>query len=850
MEELTAIIIKALSDLFDVPVTGEITQNIWRALDLDSAGVAIMGFLTEKAKLTLNDGKLHSRSIEIQGDPSIGVSFMTWPNAREEVRHLARDHFLHAARVLTERYKIQGVLQFDLYLPAGKRAEMRIAWLPTAEPLESLPEALRSPLFPWGGGSASMAAAEPIRPGGNDLVELASAAWELHAAMGERLRLWPAASKSAALGLGEVHTRFETIVPRFNAASRRLELGHVMPVSRFDETWLPHNLANEQRFGSLAASLKADLARVWGAEAREAFGQLWDLFAKAHPNQPSDEDIVPFRKAPLQRKPVVHAELPPQGCEIFISYAWSDKTRGVRDIYELFRGSRRSVWLDEEQHPADKQLDEEIAAAMLQAKCIVICLSREMLTRGGYALREVLLALSHIPERCVLVRLDRIAAPPTLQSLRSVAWFEPDGAEQLEAVVVSILQSESSTAAPKELAFGGPIISGLAGALPSSKKSRRKIQTKGRRREIQLRAELLDLTHNAIALANAGEFEAVAKLASEARKVLRWSALRGRAVARDTTVFLPALRARCAIFRAHVQLGSGERFEFHNAAAFQLLDEIADIDLDLLRPVPRLGLLSGDCRIAVQDCLDGFHFAEEWFRGWPPSLLIDLPGVSMERALSIVRRMEARRDQLAERMFALRAIDELAVSPDPASSWSDTWKTMKDRLGKIQSGSHPFTIAYLQELNKTISEAMRSELAVVLADGAIECFFEGGYREEVHFDPADFRLRVVVRCYRAEASKHEMLASVRGTVFHDLLGPGSEGADLNVLYSAFFVPAKASGEFDYELYINCLPPLDGVVSERLPDTLTNPFVTMEMLSENELARISGDRYRTVRDEFD
>jgi hypothetical protein len=847
MEELTAIIIEALSELLDLPVTGEISQNIWRALELDSAGPAIIGLLTEKAKLTLNDGQLHSGSIEIPGDPSIGLTFMTWPNAREDVRQLARDHFLHAASVLTQRYIIQGVLQFDLFLPPGERTEMRIAWLPTAEPLESLPEALRSPLFPWGGGNTSIVAPAPIGPNENDLIELASAAWELHAAMAERLRLWPDAGGPAALGLGDVHTRFETLVPRFNAASRRLELGHVMPVSRFDETWLPHNLANEQRFGSLAASLKADLARVWGSEARETFGQLWDLFATAHPDKPSAEEISPFQKAPLQRRPMVHAELPAQGCEIFISYAWSDKTRGVRDIYELLSGSRLAVWLDEEQHPADKQLDEEIAAAMLQAKCIVICLSREMLTRGGYAFREVLLALSHIPERCVVVRLDRVTPPPTLQSLRSAAWFERDGAEQLEAVVASMLQNESGPAAPKELAFGGPIISALAATLQSPKKRRRrKIQAKGRRREILLRAQLVDLAHNVIALTDATEFEAVAKLASEAGKVLRWSALRGRAAAQDTTVFLPALRARCGLFRAHVQLGSGARFQFHNSAAFKLLDEIVDIDLDLLRPAPRFGLLSGDCRIAVQDCLDSFHFAEDWFRGWPPRLLINLPGVSTGRANSIVQRMETRRDQLAERMFALRAIDELADGPDPTSSWSDTWKTMKNQLGQILSGSHPFTIAYLEQMNKTISEAMRSELAVVLADGAIESFFDGGYREELRF-PTDFRLRVVVRCYRAEAAKHEMLASVRGTVFQDLLGTGSEGADLNVLYSAFFVPAKASGEFDYGLYMNCSPPLDGAVSEQLPAIFAKPFVTAEMLSEDERARISGN---IVRDELD
>ncbi len=843
--------VEALSEFLELPVVGERAQEVWRALNLDPSIEELLEFLVAKAQLTIEDGQLHSSSIELRGNPSIAVTFMTWPKARAESRHDARDQFLKAADLLTKTLDVAGMLQFDLFLPPEGTAEMRMAWMPAAKSVDSLADPLRSPLFPWGGGVAPAVREPPAVTTGSDVIELASSAWELHVAMGERLRLWPDADGPASPRLEEVRGSFNTLVPRFNAATRRLGLGHSMPVSRFDETWLPHNLANAQRFGSLAASLRSDSARIWGTEASNAFGRCWDLFAKAHPAQPSEEEFLPFRNAPLERHVVARDGVPVEGSDVFISYAWSDKTRGARDIYEFIRGFHPSVWLDEEQHPNDEELNASIAAAMLRAKCIVICLSREMLTRGGYVMREVLLAVSHIPERCLVARLDRMPVPATLRTLPRIAWFERDGGEQLQSAMASILQRESPNTAPKELSFQSPIISELFTHLKGSRpEPRREIHTKGRRRDITRRARLVDLAYGILSLADGGKYEAVIELAGKAKDVLRWSALAGRAAAEDASVFLAALRARCGLFRAHVQLGAGERFKYHYGAGFKLLDEIVDADPDLLRPAPRSGFLSGDCRIAVQDCLDSFDFAEDWFRGWSPEMFVDLALAPAARANTIVERMEARGDMLAERMFALRALDELKDSPDPTPSWSDVWQTMKERLDEVKSGSHPITIAFLEELKKATSGIPRSELAVVLADGAVESFFEGSCREELRFELADFRLRCVVRCHVAKAAKHEMLASVRGTVFADLLGPGSEKADLNVLYFVFAQPVTADGRFAYEMYMNCLPSPNPLAAGRLPAILTNPFVTAEMLSPEERAQVSGGKYRTVYDEFD
>src|SRR6185295_16981605 len=140
--------------------------------------------------------------------------------------------------------------------------------------------------------------------------------------------------------------------------------------------------------------------------------------------------------------------------------------------------------------------NDEIAAAMLRSKRIVICVSLEMLTRGGYALREVLLALSFVPERCIIARLDRNPLPQVFNDTRIINWFERDGASQLAA---ALQRSVPVTAHPttQMLKLEGPIVDKLLALVKRSSPERRHFDALNRRAEFLWRGKLCSVVSQA-----------------------------------------------------------------------------------------------------------------------------------------------------------------------------------------------------------------------------------------------------------------------------------------------------------------------------------------------------------------
>ena len=843
-------IFAAFEEFLKLPVMGPVAVEIWKALDLDYLQESVFGTLALKAALTANDKQLHSAMFvtPLQPDFQIMVTMLTWPRHLYEVRDEAREQFFTTVGRFGGIGDFAGLLQFELFLSENEPHKLRMAWIPFGKKIDDLPESLRKSLLPWGTGMPTSKVEEPLKIGGREIVELAEVAWELSRVMDELRIALIGEEQRQRFGIREAaQERVLEVVKSFNPAASKAGLSHSMPLSRFDDTWLRHNLDNALRFQSLPATLKADLLRVWGKDARDRFAAAWALLNEVFPNRPTREALNELIEAPLALDPEAGAEFTPRPVDVFISYAWSDKTRGARDIFEFVRQSEVSAWLDEEQRLGDAQLNDEIAAAMLRSKRIVICVSLEMFTRGGYVLREVLLAISFVPERCVIVRLDRNPLPQIFNNSRVINWFEHDGPAQL---ATALRQSVPFNVLPANqmLKLEGPIVENLIALLKRSSSERRHFDAPNRRAEFLWRGKLCSVVSQIWRQYEEADWDGLVKAVPP--DLLKWTALNGPAVQKDPTVLGGAVRLRSFLFRSHVQLGAQDDWKSHNHDAYDLLDEILNLDLELLRPLPDVGWLTNDCRLAHQDCLDTLSFAQEWFRGWSPQTLVSICDVPSDSAATVEWRLLSRMTVLTERMMALRAWQDTLSESEPVPPWTTMWTTLREDLTqKLQAGAHPLVKEYFETLSRTISPTMIEELATAMADSAIESRYTKSHREELFFGLPDFRLRCVIHSCVSLENKHAALQSFRGTVLPDLRGPGSEDADLSILFGIFTQRDLTSGDWGYGLYLNCAASEVSERAKRLPSSLQNPFLTAEMLNDDERQALITDDSNVIYEEF-
>ena len=171
----------------------------------------------------------------------IVLNIMTWPKPLSESREEAREIFFSAGPDYAATPHVAGKAQVDAFLGGLTAAEMRLAWIPSPGHAADLPVPLRRTLLPWG--------TEPPRPEqalipgtGGDIVDLARASAQLLIGMQHLLNAWPDEDLRPTFGFRNAREKVKSSVPDFNAAVKRLGLGHLMPLSEWDDTWKPHNL--------------------------------------------------------------------------------------------------------------------------------------------------------------------------------------------------------------------------------------------------------------------------------------------------------------------------------------------------------------------------------------------------------------------------------------------------------------------------------------------------------------------------------------------------------------------------------------------------------------------------------
>ena len=125
-----------------------------------------------------------------------------------------------------------------------------------------------------------------------------------------------------------------------------------------------------------------------------------------------------------------------RGRSVFLCHSKPDKEI-VRQIYVRLKRHGFTPWLDEENLEAGQDWEHEIRKAVKKAAVVIVCLSKNSLTREGFVHREISLSLDVAdgkPQGTVFIiplRLEDCEVPERLGRWQWVDYFDPSGFDKL-----------------------------------------------------------------------------------------------------------------------------------------------------------------------------------------------------------------------------------------------------------------------------------------------------------------------------------------------------------------------------------------------------------------------------------
>lgn len=121
---------------------------------------------------------------------------------------------------------------------------------------------------------------------------------------------------------------------------------------------------------------------------------------------------------------------------VFLCHSSGDKPT-VRPLYRRLKRAGFQPWLDEENLIPGQRWDEEIKKTVRQCDVIVVCLSRNSITKEGYVQKEIKIALDIEEEKpegsifIVPVLLEEVQVPERLREWQYAQLYHKDGYKKL-----------------------------------------------------------------------------------------------------------------------------------------------------------------------------------------------------------------------------------------------------------------------------------------------------------------------------------------------------------------------------------------------------------------------------------
>jgi hypothetical protein len=125
-----------------------------------------------------------------------------------------------------------------------------------------------------------------------------------------------------------------------------------------------------------------------------------------------------------------------QPLRVFLCHSSGDK-EAVRALYRRLREDDIEPWLDEEEILPGQDWEHEIAKAVRTVDAVIVCLSRESVSKTGYVQKEIRFALDKADEQpegvifIIPLKLEPCEVPYRLHRWHWVNYFESQGYERL-----------------------------------------------------------------------------------------------------------------------------------------------------------------------------------------------------------------------------------------------------------------------------------------------------------------------------------------------------------------------------------------------------------------------------------
>jgi hypothetical protein len=136
---------------------------------------------------------------------------------------------------------------------------------------------------------------------------------------------------------------------------------------------------------------------------------------------------------------------PSRPLRVFLCHAFADKPQ-VRVLFKRLQADGFEPWLDETKLLPGYQWKHEIIKALSDSDAVLVCLTRQSVSKTGFVQREISAAIDLAEERpegtvyLIPVRLEHCDVPLRLQRWQWVDFFETEGYEVLRKSLKALEQ--------------------------------------------------------------------------------------------------------------------------------------------------------------------------------------------------------------------------------------------------------------------------------------------------------------------------------------------------------------------------------------------------------------------------
>src|SRR6266849_4535677 len=209
--------------------------------------------------------------------------------------------------------------------------------------------------------------------------------------------------------------------------SRRIrELDGVTSIEQYFEKLDQINKALATPVPILSQPVQSRLANVVPTLDRGLIGTPYHIV------QQGDQYNISGNSGDVQVTSLSTDVVSPRHLRVFLCHSSGDML-AVRNLYQRLKACNVNPWLDKENLLPGQNWENEIRKAVRAADVVIVCLSREAISKTGYVQKEIKFALDvadEQPEETIFLiplKLEECPIPERLRHLHTVNYFEEDG---------------------------------------------------------------------------------------------------------------------------------------------------------------------------------------------------------------------------------------------------------------------------------------------------------------------------------------------------------------------------------------------------------------------------------------